>query len=35
MQDHRQLGTTLLGLAMAGVLLHWIADAYRSLRRRR
>lgn len=35
MQDHTRLGTTLLALALAGVLLHWVADAYRSLRRRR
>jgi ubiquinone biosynthesis protein len=35
MRDHRELGTTLIALAVAGVLLHWVADAYRSLRRRR
>ncbi len=35
MQGHHRLGATLLSLALAGVFMHWLADAYRSLRRKR
>jgi len=32
---HHRLGTTLFVLAVVGILVHWVADAYRSLRRKR
>jgi ubiquinone biosynthesis protein len=32
---HHRLGTTLFVMAIVGVLVHWVADAYRSLRRKR
>jgi len=34
-RGHKTLGTFLLCLALVGILMHWIADAYRSLRRKR
>jgi ubiquinone biosynthesis protein len=34
-KGHSRLGTTLLCVAVIGILMHWIADAYRSLRRKR
>jgi ubiquinone biosynthesis protein len=35
MRGHDKLGAALLSLALGGVFIHWVADAYRSLRRRR
>jgi hypothetical protein len=34
-EGHPRLGTLLLMLALIGILMHWIADAYRGLRRKR
>ncbi|HTV21824.1 MAG TPA: AarF/UbiB family protein, partial [Polyangiaceae bacterium] len=34
-QGHHRLGTLLLCLALAGISIHWVADAYRSVRRKR
>jgi ubiquinone biosynthesis protein len=34
-QGHHQLGTLLLCLAFVGISIHWVADAYRSVRRKR
>ncbi len=34
-KGHFRLGTLLLCMALVGTLIHWVADAYRSLRRKR